>query len=34
MESFSEANIDKMLDLIYKKVGDGKYYKSCDVFFR
>lgn len=32
MESFSEANIDKMLDRIYKKVGDGKYYKSCDVF--
>ena len=31
-ESFSEANIDKMLDRIYKKVEDGKYYKSCDVF--
>lgn len=32
IESFSEANIDKMLDRIYKKVGDGKYYKSCGVF--
>ena len=32
IESFSEANIDKMLDRIYKKVSDGKYYKSCGVF--
>lgn len=32
IDSFSEANIDKMLDRIYKKVGDGKYYKSCGVF--
>lgn len=32
MESFSEANIDKMLNRIYNKVEDGKYYKSCDVF--
>lgn len=32
LESFSQANVDKMLDRIYKQVEDGNYYKSCTVF--
>ena len=32
MESFSQANVDKMLERIYKRVADGDYYKSCTVF--
>lgn len=32
LESFSQANVDKMLDRIYKRVADGDYYKSCTVF--
>lgn len=32
LESFSQANVDKMLNRIYNKVADGDYYKSCTVF--
>lgn len=32
LESFSQANVDKMLDRIYKQVEDGNYYKSSAVF--